>query len=240
MTALAVERSAVDKFDAPLYTLAEAARYLDVSDATFRGWARGYEMRDRQRIVRSEPVITALGAPGQRGPAIPFVGLAEGYALSAIRKAGVPLQRIRPALDRLEREFGIHHALASQRLYTDGVEVLYDYTQQLDGDGPTARGDLVVVRDGQGVFAEVVRTYLKRITWGADGYAIAIPLPGYARAEVIADVRRGFGQPTFKHGGARVEDVLSLFYAGESAATVASEFGLSVTEVEDAIRVDKS
>jgi uncharacterized protein (DUF433 family) len=98
----------------------------------------------------------------------------------------------------------------------------------------------VVVRDGQGVFAEVVREYLKRITWGADGYAVAIPLPGYAQAEVVADIRRGFGQPTFRHGGARVEDVLSLFYAGESAATVAAEFGLSVTEVEDAIRVDKS
>ena len=197
-------------------------------------------MRDSKRIVRGKPVITALGASGQRGPAIPFVGLAEGYALSAIRKAGVPLQRIRPALDRLEREFGIHNALASQRLYTDGVEVLYDYTQQVEDDVPASRRDLVVVRDGQGVFAEVVREYLKRITWGADGYAVAIPLPGYAQAEVVADIRRGFGQPTFMHGGARVEDVLSLFYAGESAATVAAEFGLSVTEVEDAIRVDKS
>ena len=39
---------------------------------------------------------------------------------------------------------------------------------------------------------------------------------------VVADIRRGFGQPTFKHGGARVEDVLGLFYAGESAATVAA------------------
>lgn len=240
MTALTVERSAVDKFEAPLYTLAEAARYLDVNDGTFRTWARGYEMRDRKRIVRGKPVITALGASGQRGPAIPFVGLAEGYALSAIRKAGVPLQRIRPALDRLEREFGIHNALASQRLYTDGVEVLYDYTQQVEDDVSTSGHDLVVVRDGQGVFAEVVREYLKRITWGADGYAVAIPLPGYAQAEVVADIRRGFGQPTFRHSGARVEDVLSLFYAGESAATVAAEFGLSVTEVEDAIRVDKS
>lgn len=55
----------------------------------------------------------------------------------------------------------------------------------------------------------MVREYLKRITWGADGYAVAIPLPGYAQAEVVADIRRGFGQPTFRHGGARVEDVLS-------------------------------
>jgi uncharacterized protein (DUF433 family) len=84
-----------------------------------------------------------------------------------------------------------------------------------------------------------VRKYLKRITWGTDGYAVAIPLPGYAQAEVVADLRRGFGQPTFKNGGARVEDVLGLFYAGESTTTVAAEFGLKQAEVEDAIRVDK-
>lgn len=39
----------------------------------------------------------------------------------------MPLQRIRPALDALDREFGVAHALASRRLYTDGAEVLYDH-----------------------------------------------------------------------------------------------------------------
>jgi uncharacterized protein (DUF433 family) len=240
MTAVAVEKPAVDKFRAPLYTLAEAARYLDVSGGTFRSWARGYERREGERVIKGGPVLTALGEPGQRGPAIPFVGLAEGYALSAIRRAGVPLQRIRPALDRLEQEFGIHNALASQRLFTDGVEVLYNYAQSIDDGVCPSRHDLVVVRDGQGVFADVVRAYLRRITWGTDGYAVAIPLPGYAQAEVVADVRRGFGQPTFTRGGARVEDALALFYAGESAATVAAEFGLTQIEVEDAIRVDRT
>jgi uncharacterized protein (DUF433 family) len=190
-------------------------------------------------LAVTRPIITDLGQPGQRGPAIPFVGLAEGYALAAIRKAGVPLQRIRPALDRLSEQIGIRHALASKRLYTDGAEVLYDYARSVDGEEAEALEELTVVRDGQRVFAEVVHDYLERITWGTDGYAIAVPLPGYTQAEVIADVRRGFGQPTFKHGGARLEDVLALFYAGESAATVSLEFGLTQAEVEDAIRVDR-
>jgi hypothetical protein len=34
--------AAVDKFDAPLYTQAEAARFLGQSASTFRNWARGY------------------------------------------------------------------------------------------------------------------------------------------------------------------------------------------------------
>jgi hypothetical protein len=64
-------------------------------------------------------------SPG-RDPVIPFVGLAEGLVLTAMRRAGVPLQRIRPALARLDEELGLQHALASSRLYTDGAEVVVD------------------------------------------------------------------------------------------------------------------
>ena len=236
MTALAREESAVDRFADPLYSLAEACRFLGLSTSTFRSWARGYDVHVHGRHVTADPVITDLGTPGRRGASIPFVGLAEGYALAAMRRAGVPLQRIRPALEQLDREMGIGHALASQRLYTDGAEVLYDSAQRHDGQQADAVGELVVVRQSQRVFAEVVENHLKRITFGTDGYAIAVPLPGFEQAEVIADVRRGFGQPTFARGGARLEDVLGLFDAGESIATVALEFGLTGLEVEDAIR----
>lgn len=43
---------------------------------------------------------------------------------------GSPFQRVRPAPDRLDGEFGLGHALASKRLYTDGSEVLFDYAEQ--------------------------------------------------------------------------------------------------------------
>jgi hypothetical protein len=69
-------------------------------------------------------------------PIIPFIGLAEGLVLAATRRSGVPLQRIRPALERLDEEFGLAHALASQRLYTDGAEMLFDYAES--ADDPTA------------------------------------------------------------------------------------------------------
>jgi hypothetical protein len=88
--------SAVDKFDAPLYTQAEASRFLGLSESTFRNWSRGCHSVIRGREVIGKPVITAVGKLGQRGPAIPFIGLAEGYALAAMRRTGVPLQRIRP------------------------------------------------------------------------------------------------------------------------------------------------
>jgi uncharacterized protein (DUF433 family) len=236
VTILEAEPAAVDKFAAPLYTQAEASRYLGLSESTFRDWARGYHKVIGGREVTGLPVITAVGRRGQRGPAIPFVGLAEGYALAAIRKTGVPLQRIRPALERLNDEMAMHHALASQRLFTDGAEVLFDFAAKVGGDDAEAVRELVVVRDGQRVLTEVVSGYLQRIVFGVDGFATAVPLPGFDRAELVADVRRSFGQPIFTHGGARLEDALSLFRAGEDLSVVAEEYGIPYLELEDAIR----
>jgi uncharacterized protein (DUF433 family) len=228
---------AVDKFDAPLYTQAEAARFLALSETTFRNWARGYHSVVQGREVEGAAMLSTVPRAGQRGPNIPFIGLAEGYALSAIRRTGVPMQRIRPALERLNQEFGLAHALASQKLYTDGAEVLFDYGERVGGEEREAVKELVVVRHGQHVFSEVVEGYLQRIVFGADGFATAIPLPGFRRAELVADVRRSFGQPIFRHSGVRLEDAISLFKAERDIDVVSEEYGIPRLELEDVLAV---
>ena len=55
-----------------------------------------------------------------RRATVPFVGFTEAFVLGALRGAGVPMQRIRPAVAKLSAEIGLDHALASQRVYTDG------------------------------------------------------------------------------------------------------------------------
>lgn len=229
---------ALDRFSAPLYTVAEAARYLDVPASTLASWARGYRRAGRERpAVVGSPVLTTVRSV-RRGPVIPFVGLAEGLVLTAMRRAGVPLQRIRPALVRLDEELGLQHALASRRLYTDGAEVLYDYAETgEDKDAARAARELVVVRSDQRVFNEVVDTYLRRLEFADDGYVQLIRLPAYEVAEVVVDPARGFGQPIFARGGARLEDALALFRAGEPLDVVAEEYGVPSAELEDAVRI---
>ena len=137
--------------------------------------------------------------------------------LAAVRRSGVPMQRIRPALKSLEQEIGLRHALASRRLYTDGAELLYDYAERQFGSEESALVmQLVVVRSGQGVFKEAVMEYLRRIEYASDGYAARISVPAYTRAEVVADPEMSFGSPVFVRGGCRVDDVLHRFWAGES------------------------
>lgn len=229
----------LDRFNEPLYTATEAARYLGVPSTTVNRWAHGYRVRHGGRPETvGGPVITSLSKTSQRGPAIPFVGFAEGYTLAAMRESGVPLQRIRPALTRLQTEMGVGHALASRHLYTDGAEVLYDYARHTEDDAvATATRELVVIRNGQCVLNDVVGSYLRRVEFGPDGYAQTVPLPGYATAELVIDTRRGFGQPVFVSSGARLEDVLGLFDGGESFTVVAEEYGVPIEQLEDAIRV---
>ncbi|MGH3808181.1 MAG: hypothetical protein ACRDRU_16485 [Pseudonocardiaceae bacterium] len=199
----------LDRFATPLYSVAEAARYLDVPASTFATWTHGYRRRPAgRREVVGGPVLTALPRSGIRAPVILFIGLAEGLVLAAMRCSGVPLQRIRPALERLEEEFGLTHALASQRLYTDGAEVLFDYAES--ADDPTAAREFVVVRNDQRVFNEVVAAYLQRVEFGPEGCPRLVHLPAYEVADIIVDIERGFGQPVFVRGGTRLEDATRI------------------------------
>lgn len=228
------------RFTEPLYTLGEASSYLRVPRATLATWADGYEHHrsDRAvpRTVRGAPVITAVD-PSRRGHArLPFVGIAEAYVLSAFRRAGVPMQRIRPSLNWLIEHVG-PHALASKNLYTDGAEVLWQFAQQSGDDNPdadVARG-LIVPRSGQYVFKEIVQHYLRQISFGEDEYATVIRLPQYQHANVVLDPRRGHGQPVFGNSGIRVADALGPLRAGESFDAVAEDYGVPVSELRDAL-----
>lgn len=134
----------------------------------------------------------------------------------------------------LEEKIGVDHALASKRLYTDGAEVLFDYANKR---GEREVMDLVVVRTQQRQFSGVVNNYLKRIHYGGDGWADSVRLPTYGNAQVVIDPRVAFGLPIVAHGGARVEDLVDRFQAGDSVAEIATDFSVPPNEVEDVIRL---
>lgn len=156
-----------------IFTLKETAAYLDIPKSNVQRWARPLDNK--------HPLLTCF-PPHGREATVPFIGFAEAFVLSSFRRAGVPLQRIRPAVEVLAKEIGVEHALASERLYTDGAEVLFDYASRNDESGVK---DLVVVRTKQSQFSEVVEGYLKRIHYGGDGWADSVQLPAYGNAEVI-------------------------------------------------------
>nr|MBA2601362.1 DUF433 domain-containing protein [Actinomycetota bacterium] len=213
------------RFTKPLYTVSEAASYLGVPRSTFATWMHGYvRSAPGTRSVHGEPLLTSIEG---HGLTVPFIGLAEGMVLAAFRDTGLPLQRMRPALQRFAEEHELDQALASKHLYADGAEILYDYAR--------AHGDkqlrlLTVVRTGQWFFHDVIERYLSRIQY-VDEWAAGLTLPTTDEPILLADPERAFGQPVFVHGGARVADVKSRVEAGEPTQAVADDYGVPLDDV---------
>ncbi len=219
----------------PLYSSAEAARYLDVRETTFRTWVKGYRREFPGRApVEGRPLLTDLPAEMRGGPSIPFIGLAEGMFLSALRKARVPLQQIRPALDLVRTRIGVEHALASRRLYAVGAQLLWEVSAAGDVGEEARHGarDLVVLRDGQYVFRQAIERYLQQITYDEE-YARRVQLPGYEVADIATDPEVNFGKPYFTHTGTPLFVVYDLLKAGESIVDVANDFDLPIDQVTE-------
>jgi uncharacterized protein (DUF433 family)/DNA-binding transcriptional regulator YdaS (Cro superfamily) len=221
------------RFTVPLYTVPEAARFLGVPTTTFANWARGYRVQPAGRKpVIGRPIVTAVDGKGLH-PSIPFVGLAEGLVVAAFRRSGVSLQHIRRAVEVLEREIGIEHALASRKLFSDGAGVLYDYAEYEGADEL-----LTHVVTQQRVFADVVKEYLELITHDPAGWAARLISPITYRPVIVADPERAFGQPIFIRGGIRVEDVLDRIRADEPPAEVAEDFGVPLEDIEAVVSAE--
>lgn len=187
-------------------------------------------------MVKAQPIITALPQERAGYARLPFVGVAEAYVLAAFRRAGVPMQRIRPSIDWLLRNVG-PHALASRDLYTDGAEVLWDFAQRSGEGSPDDEvvKHLIVPRSGQYVFKDIVQHYLKQIRFENDKYAKMIRLPQYGEANVVLDPSRGYGQAIFDASGARVADALGPLRAGETFKAVAADYGVSEKDLRTAL-----
>lgn len=224
-----------DRFNVPLYASAEAARYLDVRETTFRTWVKGYRREFLGRVpVEGQPLITGFPAKSRGGPSIPFIGLAEGMFLSALRRANMPLQQIRPALELVRTKIGVDHALASRRLYVAGAQLLWEVSSadEVDEEARHSARDLIVLRDNQYVFRQVIEQYLKNITYD-EAYARRIHLPGYEVASIAADAEINFGKPYFTHTGTPLYAVHDLLKAGERITDIADDFDLPIDQVTE-------
>lgn len=221
-----------DEYTVPLYSQTEAARIIGEPTNTLGNWARGYSYRTTAGLPRTaEGLITVAAEPVGR-LSLPFIGLAEAYVIASLKKAGVPMLRIRPAVEAIRREMGTAEALLSERLRTDGVEVLFDY---VEGDGADRSG-LAVVRNKQGVIPEVVADYLQTISY-AHGLIESFRPIRYG-GSVFVDPRVNAGRPSFVESGVRVADVEGRLAAGEPLRDVADDYDLDPDEIRSVLVAD--
>jgi len=205
----------------PAYQLSEAARYIHVPRKTVWNWFRG---------LSDKPVLNLASDDHQTY--ISFIGLAEAHVLSSMRtKHGVPLQRIRRALNHLKREFHSEHPLVEFYFQTDGLDL---FIEEL--------GSLInVSRYGQTGMRDVLELYLSRIERGDDGLPIRLYPFTQNTIEtdpriIVIDPSVSFGRPMIRRSGITTSAVTERFKSGESIASLADDFNRDPAEIEAAIR----
>lgn len=219
------------RFTQGLYSVPEAARLVGMSPSTLSTWAHGYERHFPDRsTVKQSPVITALRSEDDR--TIPFIGLVEATVVQAFRRTGLPMQRLRRAIEVLSTQGELEHALASRQLYTDGANILCDYARR-EADGQLRL--LTVVSSGRRVFHEVIQEYLARITFG-DTWASELVVPVTDRPVLRVRPGIGGGTPMFVNGGAPLGAVYSRFRGGESIASIAADYDVPADDISEALR----
>ena len=222
-----------ERFNRRLYTVSRAARLVGMSPSTLRTWSHGYTktFKDRPPVTQG-PVITSLNGASHDSRSIPFVGLVEATVVQAFRNTGLPMQRIRKALEVLANQGELRHALASRQLYSDGANVLYDYARKHDDRQLRL---LTVVQTGQRVFHEVIEEYLQRITFG-DQWATELILPVTDRRLLRVVPSVAGGDALFMNGGAPLSAVQSRAAAGEPIQSIATDYGTPTEDIREALR----
>ncbi len=219
-------RRKIDRRELPAYSIAEAAHYLTVPNATIRYWATGQD--------RYAPLIEVSDS---RPTLLSFLNLVELHVLAAIRrKHTVPMPKVRAAIEYLKKQTHApdkRHPLISRQLETDGLDL---FVQRY--------GELVnISRDGQIAMREVMSAALKRIE--RDNNGIPIKLYPFTRSDihhaptmVVIDPDVSAGRPVIVGTGLATELIAERYKAGESINELARDYERKEEEIEEAVRCE--
>lgn len=224
----------IDLLARPTYGMAQVDRVLGLRSGTSRRWIDGYERRGR----RYPPVVRDTTSGDD---VVTWGEFVETRLLAEFRDAGVPIYRMRPAVEQLREELGTPYPLASARTWLDaqGQELVLRVQEAV---GLESQLSLVVVRSGQRVleWSESARDFKDSAEWHDTplGRQIQRLLPESSIDGVVLDPLVSFGEPTIRGRGIRTEVLAELLRAGETLDGIAEMYELSRSQVGAAIRYE--
>jgi hypothetical protein len=210
--------------DRELYSTADAARLLDVTPSTLAWWLEGGERGGRKypSVLRADP---------RPGSLVTWAEFVEARLLRGYRRAGVPLQSIRPFIDRVRDRLATPYPLAHYRPYVDDRQLVYDLQRDVDLDER-----LYLVRPGEGdqlQLAPPVVEFLKVVDFDEAHDLIRRIRPLGKGSRLAMDPELRFGQPQI--GGVRADAIAEIANA-ESVTAAARAWEISEQDVRDALR----
>ncbi|HZJ04721.1 MAG TPA: DUF433 domain-containing protein [Nocardioidaceae bacterium] len=211
--------------DRAIYCYPDVDRLVGLHSGTARRWLEGYERGGRfyDPVLRPEPT---------GGDDVTWGEMVEARLLAEFRSRDVPVQRLRPAIVQLRKEFG-PYPLAHARPFLDveGRELVRFVQEQVGLERPL---QLVVVRNGQLVLVDAAERFRSAVEYVGD--VVGRLKPDIRTPDVVMDPRHSFGQPAIRN--VRTESLAEDFRAGTSREELADLYDLSTQQVDEAIRFE--
>lgn len=230
-------QNAVDRREIPRYGIRESARCLGMSVATLNSWVNGRRYPTTTGTKQFRPLIN-LAASGH----LSFYNLVEAHILLSTRKRhGVEMLAIRRALDYVRSAYPSAHPLLSESFLTDGKHLFVKKIERSSGLEQTIN----VSSWGQLGLGAILDFYLRRIDrdekgWPIRLFPIRLNWPGDIKAEpprvVVIDPAISSGRPVVNGTGVMAEVIVGRFNSGEGIDSIADDYGLHVSQIEEVIR----
>lgn len=222
-----------DLRDQPAYTVAEAARYLKVANATLRSWVAGRMYPRTDGHARFHPLIHPAT---KQPPTLSFWNLIEAHVLRSLRTDhGVSMDALRQALSYAEKKLKVKRLLLSKDLCTDAGRVLLErYGELID-----------LSASGQIVMRKMFEEHLKRVEWDQWKFPVRLyPFvsSGLSAADrsIAIDPQIAFGRPIIAEKGISTGAIAERVDAGEEILDVATDYDLSVPQIEEALFYERA
>ena len=220
------EPSIDDVREAPLYSLAEVAYFLNIPKPTLHRWCRPGYNKKREFV---EPLVT----PADKESAFfSFYNLAEVHVLSVITRIHrVKMPRVRSAVKELQvlAMSNPKHPLLSKEFYTDGRDL---FVKTIEG---RQKQTINLSQFGQLGLREILDSYIERIERDAAFNPIKL-YPAYQTGKVVSIIPTvSSGRPIIDLLGIPVASVWNRHRAGDSIEGIADDYDIPESEIEGAI-----
>jgi len=207
----------------PLYSLTDVSRYAHAQAQLVRRLYLGYREDDRER-----PPLLRSSTDAREPAPLSFDDLIETAVVAALRTRGMSLQAIRIAYRAAAAEEA-DHPFARRDIMVAGNEILMRTNEALDEASVQLAS---LTRGGQRALEKVLGEYVQQIDWQDKWPVEWRPKGGIVRQ----NPEIGFGLPQVH--GIRTEIIRGRFEAEETIGVIADDFGLTVDDVESALRYE--
>ncbi|MEY3252033.1 MAG: hypothetical protein RL227_1006 [Pseudomonadota bacterium] len=214
------------------YTLAEAARYLKLPQATLRTWVVGRAYPVAEGQGRFKALITPARP---KPPLLSFFNLIEAHVLRALRtEHGVSIKALRDSIAFAERQLHVDRLLLREDLRTHGGKVLLDHYGQL----------VELSNSGQIAIRKALEDHLARVEW--DEWKFPVRLYPYPTAAmdgmrpIAIDAQVAFGRPVLVSQGVSTHAIAERLDAGESVAELAADYDVTPADIEQAALYERA